>query len=123
MASLLRPADDLTPLHSAAQRGYFEVAEFLISKGADVNARTHRTRCLCRPAPAHFAELPLLCADDETALEFASEGGYVDIVKLLIEKDADVHAKTHGGKTALHGAVVQKRDEVVNILLVRSQPY
>ena len=88
-----------------------------------MNARTHRTRCLCRPAPSHFAELPLLCADDETALEFASEGGYVNIVKLLIEKEADVHAKTHGGKTALHGAVVQKRDEVINILLVRSQPY
>ena len=46
----------------------------------------------------------------------------MDIVKLLIEKDADVHAKTHGGKTALHGAVVQKRDEVINILLVRPNP-
>ena len=46
----------------------------------------------------------------------------MDIVKLLLEKDADVHAKTHGGKTALHGAVVQKRDEVVNILLVRPNP-
>jgi ankyrin repeat protein len=29
----------LTPLHAAAQEGHMEVAELLIAKGADVNAK------------------------------------------------------------------------------------
>ena len=32
----------LTPLHTAAMNGHKEIAELLIEKGADVNAKDHR---------------------------------------------------------------------------------
>ncbi len=51
-----------TPLHCAARYGHKEVAELLITKGADINAK-----------------------DDggKTALSYAVEGGYTEIAEIL----------------------------------------
>ena len=50
-----------------------------------------------------------------TPLFIASEKGHLDIVKLLIDKGADVHAKDTFGKTALN--LASQRLEIVKLLI------
>ena len=65
-----------TPLMYAAYSGHKEVVQFVISEGADVNAR----------------------ADDEfgrfTALIFAAHSGRTDIIRLLLAGGANVNARS-----------------------------
>ncbi|XP_049848966.1 myotrophin-like [Schistocerca gregaria] len=69
-----------TPLHHAADFGQLHIAEYLISKGADVNATDA------------FGVKPLLAAVYE---------GHVDMVKFLLSKNADKDIRGYDGKTAL----------------------
>jgi len=70
-----------TPLHRAASGGRADVAEMLIKRGADVNARE-----------GWLAQTPL---------HWAAISGHADVVKLLLENDADPSIKDKNGKTAL----------------------
>ncbi len=56
--------EDYTPLHYAALNEMFDIIQFLVKHGADVNAKTD---------------------DGETALDIAKREGYSDIV-LFLEK-------------------------------------
>lgn len=69
-----------TAIEEAAGKGHLEVVEYLIEQGAEVDI------------PDHFGY---------TALHKAALGGYDAIVKLLIEKKANVNAVTYeyGGPT------------------------
>jgi hypothetical protein len=69
-----------TPLHKAAYWGRKEIAELLIAKGADVNAKEQ---------------------DGYTPLHWAARNGHKEIAELLIAKGADVNAKADGGRTPL----------------------
>ena len=51
-----------------------------------------------------------------TALHIAAARGYVDIVLLLIEKGADINARTINDSTPLSFAVVNNHPEVVELL-------
>ena len=68
-----------TALHRAVAGGHQEIVEFLLNKGADVNAQDREGR---------------------TPLHYASERGHKDVAKLLIDKGADVNAKNNEGQTA-----------------------
>jgi ankyrin repeat protein len=70
-------------LHDAADGGHKEVAELLIAKGADVNAKDYRVR---------------------TPLHLAAASGRNESAKLLIDKGADVNAKSDEGWTPLYFA-------------------
>jgi len=72
-----------TALHRAAQCGAIDIVEFLILKGADVNARTQ-----CGSTP----------------LGFAAAEGHTNIAALLLEKGAELDPKTTG-VTPLYVAV------------------
>ncbi len=82
-------------MHQAVLKGYKEVIELLIAKGADVNAKI---------------KLGI------TPLMNAVYKGHEEIVDLLIAKDADVNAMTEDGWTPLGLAIQLKRTEVADIL-------
>ena len=76
-----------TPLHRAIDAGRFEAAECLIQAGADVNMGETETE------------------DRFTPLISAVEKRHLNIIKLLLDNNADVNLPMNGGATPLHFAV------------------
>ena len=85
-----------TPLHNAATK---EIAELLITNGADINAKIN---------------------DGSSPLIAAAMKGRKEVVELLIAKGADVNARSESvlgeGKTALDWAVQQSHTEIAYLL-------
>jgi ankyrin repeat protein len=86
-----------TPLHEAAEVGHAEVVRLLLSKGADVNAKTTTGRL--------------------TPLHVAAGKGHREVAETLINSGADVNAKDHSGDTPLHLTVTWGRKEIASLLL------
>ena len=82
-----------TPLHYACWKGHLPIVEYLISKGADIEAED---------------------MDEATPLHYASEGSKADIVKYLISLGANKNAKNIKDKTPYD---VAKNNEIKNIIL------
>jgi ankyrin repeat protein len=91
-----RDDEGKTPLHVAVEWNQKDVAELLLAKGADVNAKGK---------------------DDWTPLDAAVGHARKDIVKLLLAKGADINAKDKGGETPLHFAAEFGRKDMVALLL------
>jgi hypothetical protein len=118
-----------TPMHFAAGQGHKDVAELLIAKGADVNAKSKEGYT----TPLHFAALKgskevaeLLIAKGAdvnakskkgyTALHFAAGKGQTEVAELLIAKGADVNAKSETDETPLHYAAYWGQTEAAELL-------
>ncbi|MFP3032786.1 MAG: ankyrin repeat domain-containing protein, partial [Wolbachia sp.] len=86
-----------TPLHWAAFKGYLEVAEFLVKKGADVNVASEN---LYGSRPIHIAV----------------ENNNKNIVEFLLSKGVDVNDTDKQGYTPLHYAAWRGRSEVTSLL-------
>lgn len=71
------------PLHYAADFGHSLVVEYLIKKGADINAKDKH---------------------DITPLLAAIFEGHSDVVRLMLDKGADKNLKAPGGETYLDAA-------------------
>ena len=82
-----------TPLHEAIWGGHVAIAELLISKGANVNAKDNNGL-----TPMHWAETK-------------------EIAEVLIANGADVNTKWKGGLTYLHQAAVKGRNGVAELLI------
>ena len=85
-----------TPLHRAAWKGHKVIAELLIAKGANENAKTNKYRW--------------------TPLHYAAIGGEKEVVELLIAKGANVNAKMVDGRTTLDAAIYGKNPETAELL-------
>lgn len=134
---------ELTPLHWAIICGQKEVANLLITKGADVKAKHmiagatsygkivvggitplywavyHGWKDVAELLIAKGADVNAILMgeiESRTPLFCALEKGYDDIAKLLIAKGANVNAIDSEGRTPLLVAVENKRDEVVEFL-------
>ena len=90
-------SDEWTPLHYAAYSSQKEVAELLIDKGADVNAKDNK-----------YGRTPLF---------FTSIYRQKEIAELLIAAGADVNAKTAGGGTPLNAAALKGYKEIAELLI------
>lgn len=97
---LLRARDregmDATPLHWAASSGHTDIAEFLISEGADLTA---------------------MSAYGETPLHWAARERRFKVAELLIAKGADVNARNNMRETPMHWSA-QKGDAATTRLLL-----
>ncbi len=71
-----------TPLHLAAYSGHKDAAQLLISKKAELNARSKYNNLV----PLHLASLR----------------GHRDLVELLVANGAEVNIKDNKGRTPLH---------------------
>lgn len=85
-----------TPLHIAAIYGKKAVAEFLLAKGAEINATEQK--------------------GGATPLWWAACHGEKEIVELLLAKGAEVNAKNNKGWTPLDRAVANRKKDVVELL-------
>lgn len=84
------------PLLLATYFGHFEISQFLIANGADVDLRDN---------------------SGNTALMGVSFKGPLLMAKLLIDNGANVNAVNNNGASALSFASSYKQYEIVNLLL------
>jgi ankyrin repeat protein len=85
-----------TALTSACEHGHTEIAESLLTAGANANFRT---------------------SEGQTALAEACSNGHVETAKLLLARGADIKARTDAGKTPLNLAAAVGQIEIVRLLL------
>jgi ankyrin repeat protein len=84
-----------TPLHLTAINGMKDMAEFLLVRRADVNARTNA---------------------GETPLHKAASFGHKDVVELLLSNKAEINAKYRSGRTPLDEAMIQNHMNIAELL-------
>ncbi|KAK1256981.1 hypothetical protein QJS04_geneDACA024235 [Acorus gramineus] len=112
----------------ASQGGYIEIVQLLLDAGADVNAsNTHGDDALMSAVKERHVDVVTLLlngrADVDTsnregsALLHASQKGYTDIVKVLLQAEANVNAGGGYGQVALMSAVREGHTDIVKLLL------
>jgi ankyrin repeat protein len=92
--------DGWTPLHLSAFFGHSDLANALLDRGADVNARSTNSM-------------------KNTPLHAATAGGQLELVRVLLKRGADANASQEGGWTALHSAAQSGNREMVELLIAQ----
>jgi len=86
-----------TPLHQASFYGALECGQYLLDRGADIDARDY---------------------DGWTPLLMAAYQGDVELVRLLLERGAKTDAHDdYSGRTPLHWAVLKRSIQAVRLVL------
>jgi ankyrin repeat protein len=118
-----------TLLHRASQNGHKDIVDFLISKGADLEARTtlgqtplyaaiyQQKEVTVKQLIEKGADVFAVRNDGETMLHIAAAIGNESIVKLLIAEGLNINIKRRYGITPLHLASVFGHKAVVEILI------
>ena len=121
----LRNNTGRTALHEASQRGQPDIIQLILNNGADVDAPNNEGSTplhlaisgASQPAaPArlllkHGASATVRNEKGQTALHRASQRGLSDIVQLILDHDADVHALDGDGSSPLHLAIFEGSPE------------
>jgi len=90
--------DGSTPLHLAAAGNYVAIAEYLLEKGAVVDARN---------------------ADGNTPLHAAAASDAVSTIELLLRRRADINAVNTQRSSPLHTAIANGKDRAARLLIER----
>ena len=121
--------DTDSQLIEACTRGNIKKAEFLLNRGANVNARDHGEHTLLMQAPywdhpeivrmllRHGADPNTTDNDGWTPLHKAAVQGNPALVRALLENGADINARNEVGITALMAAVYLEKVEAARLLL------
>ena len=123
-------AEGKTALMAAAEGGRLQVAQLLVAKGADVNARDRKfsgTPLIWGALGGSSGVVKLLLehgADPAaregksgmTALQTAAGRGELQSVQLLLDRGADVNEKDKAGRTAVIAAAARGRAGVLKLL-------
>jgi cytohesin len=132
----IKSTGDMTLLHHAAisSGDYKDVAELLIAKGLDVNAKTTKYGEAKDATPLHAAagmgninvaevlikngaELDAKFSENHhTPLHLVAREGHKAVVELLIANGADVNAKMKHGETPLDLAILKEHKELADLL-------
>ncbi|MDB4713097.1 ankyrin repeat domain-containing protein [bacterium] len=128
--------DGWTPLHWAVMSQGREIAELLIAKGANIEAKDdggesplhlasyHGIKETAEVLIAHGADLEGKNNNGSTPLIYATGRVQTELVKMLISKGADVNAENKYGMTALHYAAIlsigteASHKEIAELLIV-----
>ncbi|XP_046337772.2 ankyrin repeat domain-containing protein 17-like [Haliotis rufescens] len=121
---------EMTPVMLAADKGYKEVVELLVSKGADVSLldKGHDTllHLACKGGNVEVVKFVLSLGmlsinsrgwQEMTPVMLAADKGHKEVVELLVSKGADVSLLDKGHDTLLHFACRGGNVEVVKFLL------
>lgn len=110
---MIADSEGRTPLHWAVDRGHLNLAELLVSKNANVNAKV-RLKCkhlfqvgksvfpIRCPDDAHFKILLFWCwkdNDGQTALHYAVMCDREGVAEYLVKQNADTGAKDNDGSS------------------------
>ena len=70
------------------------------------------------------ARMPVDCADlfDRMALIKAGQFNRTDVIRLLVQRGADVHKPNHFGNTPVHLAAIQNSTDAIALLLKHGAP-
>ncbi|KAI1390787.1 ankyrin repeat-containing domain protein [Hypoxylon trugodes] len=129
--SLVNMADEenMIPLHRAAKNGALSGVAHILKHGADVNATDDEGRGALYYAlqNRHISvvqellkwkpQLNILTSDGKTLLQHAM--GDVSMVEMLLDSRADPELPNGEGLTAINAAVVEKKADVVKLLVNR----
>lgn len=115
----------LSPLQHAAMVGAGEIAEFLISKGADLHSDEQTMSLLAAAAAGGSKELVAMLLDKGMDVGWRGEGSMTvlcfaktpEIAALLLEKGAKLEAVVKGGKSPLQWQAENGNAEVIKLLL------
>ncbi len=116
-----------TPFHYACQQEHFEIAEFLLAHGANIEAIAQGETALIitsksnHPETGRFliakkARLDAVNDSNQTALHLTCWAGHLNIVKLL--KEANMEDKDTDYMTPFHYACQKEHFEVAEFLLI-----
>ena len=125
-------ASDRRALHRSAGAGHLQLCVYFIEKAAEIDLVSFSSTTqicilpkLCDSSEQYKSSLritnpfPFLQADKSgrTALHWAAISGHTEIVRLLLEKGANIQAETGSKMNALHGAVEGGRIDTVRALM------
>lgn len=129
-----RDKENSTALLLSCARGHYSCAEYLLTNGADPNARRitgasplyfaasyHHTRIVELLLNKYKAIVDLSTFDGSAPLHVACEHGFSDIVQLLINSQANINAKMNDGTTAIMLACQNGHLSIVQMLISTGQ--
>jgi len=116
-------------LHFAANSGHIEIVKYLLSKGADIHAKTKANTTVLHYAALKGSleivkllvekgvEIDIKNVQVTTPMYYAASGGHREVVQYLIDKGAKVDALDREEGTPLHFAAKNGHTKTIEVLI------